>query len=179
MQKILLSETKLIYGEINKIAKVDISQIEQSIQKEKVSDDIFNVRNLYHKINFIQGLERANTYLVDHYQSDFNEPLYLNQKDSVYALNQPKGQSIEWHTHFDDYDVLNSPDYICIYCLSNTETPIDLVIEYSDHRDKKRLWKIDISKNQYKIFNGDLRFKLMTNNNNNDVNYIVFKYFSK
>ena len=179
MQKLLLSETKIIYGEINKIAKVDTSQIEQLIHNEKVSNDIFSIKNLYHKIDFSTYLQRANTYLIDHFQSQFDEPLYLNEKDSFYALNQPVNQSIGWHNHFDDYDVLNSPDYVCIYCLSNTEKPIDIMIEYSDHRDRKRIWKIDISKNQYKIFNGDLRFKLCNNSNLNDVNYVVFKYFSK
>ena len=52
MQKLLLSETKIIYGEINKIVKVDTSQIEQLIHKEKVSNDIFSIKNLYHKIDF-------------------------------------------------------------------------------------------------------------------------------
>ena len=86
MQKLLLSETKIIYGEINKIAKVDTSQIEQFIHKEKVSNDIFSIKNLYHKIDFSPYLQRANTYLIDHFQSQFNEPLYLNEKDSFYAL---------------------------------------------------------------------------------------------
>tara|TARA_Y100001972_G_scaffold66510_1_gene81102 strand:+ start:1482 stop:2021 length:540 start_codon:yes stop_codon:yes gene_type:complete len=179
MQKIKLSETIIVYDFIPKIAKIDRLSIAKTIHKNKVTNDIFDVRHLYHKVDWTQSVQWFDSYVVDHFGESDGYALYMLEKNSYFAINQPKNTSIDWHTWFNPNDIKSSPDWVCIYPLTDIEEKPELMVEYTDNRIKLNYWKLPIESNKFIMFNGDLRFKITNNNNDNDINYLVMKYQSK
>ena len=84
---------------------------------------------------------------------------------NVRAIVQQSGENINYHNHINPWDLENSPDISCLYCVSETPEPCHVVFKYDDGRNKHRLWKRELKYNNFILFNSDMEHYIETNKN--------------
>jgi hypothetical protein len=84
---------------------------------------------------------------------------------NVRSLVQQSGESINYHNHINPWDLENSPEISCLYCVSETVEPTYVIFKYDDGRNKHRLWKQEIKFNQFILFSSELEHTITQNKN--------------
>jgi len=182
MEKINLSSTNLYHGFVSHLAKLDLNQIQKNIvknQSKKITLDDFDLKNQYSHYDWEINLDYLVHYIIDFANVEYNKTFYLTDKFNFQSLIVNPQELIQSHNFFDNYDIKNSPDYTLIFCVKNGETPINFYLDYTDHRDKDRIYKMPLETNRYIIFNSDLKFRTEKNKNKDNSYFLVLNFNDK
>lgn len=173
MQKSLLSETFIVRGTVDKRAHLKPKLIENhclsnfTLDNKIKSDQFWHLED-YHAVPYHQHIQWFQDYVRDHYLEQFGKTL-IPPADHIHlnirSIVQQTGESINYHDHLNPWDLENSPEVSCLYCVSETPEPIDIIFKYDDGRNKHRLWKETIKYNQFILFNSDLSHYITQNKN--------------
>lgn len=159
MQKKILSEIHLIYGNVNMPKGFEIN-------RDKLSKDILQslLNNL--EFPFSKTWDILNTYIREHINAEYNIQL-VNKKTwgDFYKPNQISPPLL----NIDPVDLKNSPDYTLIYGVKTNKCFIK--IYYDDNRRKGRSWDIQLKDNMFIMF-PSINMYHIENNQKDSLNFI-------
>ena len=168
MQKVVLSEIDCISGfiespkgfEINRdVIKNDI--IKSYINEDRISKKEKDFTYYDYKVNFSQPLQWYKDYLRDHFRIEHNKTL-IPKLDFGIILD--KKQQSHNRNLVEPLDLLNAPDYTCIYGVDiDDEEQLEVVIHYDDNRRANRTWHVPLQNNKFIIFPSMQRFFISEN----------------
>jgi hypothetical protein len=107
-------------------------------------------------------------YVRDHYRAEYDRtvvPTTGDQSLNVRSLVLQTGETINYHNHVNPWDLENSPEISCLYCVSETPEPSHITFKYDDGRNKHRLWKQEIKYNQFILFSSNIEHCITKNKN--------------
>ena len=172
MEKKVLSEKFLITGAVSDIAFLKPKQIENHCLSNFTLDNRIKNDQFWHLEDYItlpyhQHIQWFFDYIRDHFRERYDRTLVPPTKAdlNVRAIVQQSGENINYHNHINPWDLENSPDISCLYCVSETPEPCHVVFKYDDGRNKHRLWKQEIKYNQFILFSSDIEHYIETNKN--------------
>lgn len=185
MKKIVLDEKSVVIGNLSKLSHVNNDILKNHIfsnfnEQNRASNDIFNSLFNYHKLPYHLHVHWLKDYIRDFYAAEFeNIVLYpvLNIKDNLFFILK-KNESLISHTHIDEHDLKNSPDYTCIYNVFSGKTKSHIFFEYNKGRDKQKKWKIDLEPGKFVVFSSSLYFYINKNENEEEHINLCFNYNS-
>jgi|TARA_R100000455_G_C6238042_1_gene97736 hypothetical protein len=167
MQKVVLSEISLIYGEVKtpkgfEIDRVKIKEeiISSFIKENRVSKNNKDYSYQDYKLPFSQNLQWLKDYIKDHFKAEYSFQL-VPKLDFGVILN-PKEKSF-LRNQVDPVDLRNSADYTCIYVVESEKDSCELIIEYDDNRRKGRTWHVPLKNNFYYIFPATQKYFISEN----------------
>ena len=173
MQKNTLSEKFVLTGTVNKVSHLNPRQIQNhclsnfSLETRMKNDQFWHLED-YNTIPYHQHIQWFQDYVRDHYREIYNRtlvPCTGSQEMNVRSLVQQSGESINYHNHINPWDLENSPEISCLYCVSETVEPTYVIFKYDDGRNKHRLWKQEIKFNQFILFSSELEHTITQNKN--------------
>jgi hypothetical protein len=159
MQKKVLTETDLYFGEVEMPEGFEINGIELS--HHSLHSKLQNEKFLYSRT-----WDMLNTYIREHVQMKYG--FQLINKDTwgtIYVPNQISTPLL----NIKPVDLVHSPDYTLLYGAHVKDCHIK--IHYDDQRDKGRLWTIPLVTNQFVMFPSTLMYYI-TNNQKDSLNFI-------
>tara|TARA_Y100001938_G_C7956488_1_gene361986 strand:- start:112 stop:675 length:564 start_codon:yes stop_codon:yes gene_type:complete len=173
MHKKTLSEKFIITGTVDTVSFVKPKLIENHCLSnfslaDKIKDDQFWHLEDYSKTPYHQHIHWFQDYIRDHYKLDYNATLVHpkeHQHLNIRSIIQQSGESINYHNHVNPWDLENSPEVSCLYCVSETPEPVYVIFKYNDGRNKHLLWKEEIKYNKYILFNSDIDHYITQNKN--------------
>lgn len=159
MQKKVLSETDLYFGEVKMPEGFEINGVE-------LSHHILNSKLQNEKFLFSKTWDMLNTYIREHIQA-YHE-LRLISKDTwgtIYSPNQTSTPLL----NIKPLDLLHSPDYTLLYGAYVNECFVK--IHYDDNRDKGRSWTLPLATNRFVMFPSTLMYYII-NNQKESLNFV-------
>ena len=160
MQKIVLSEQSLYYGDVAmpKGWDIDRNQLQENILKSEVTDSPFP---------FSRTFDMLNTYMRDYVNLEYG--FTLVNKDTWGNMYKPQETTIPL-LNIDPVDLRNSPDYTFLYGVNVKNCMVR--IHYEDNRRKGRSWDIELKNNMFIMFPSTNMYYI-TNNQNDQLNFIL------
>ncbi len=156
MQKKVLSEIDLYYGEINTPKGFEIKRntiknsiLDSFIKEKRISKNIKDYSYVDYQLEYSQAHQWLQDYMRDHFRSEYDKTL-INKLSwgNVYDYNQKSFS----RTTVDPVDLRNAPDYTFIYGVDVGKDSTGVIIEYDDNRRKGRTWHISLNNNDFVMF---------------------------
>ena len=160
MQKKVLSEIALYYGDVAMPKHWEIDPIERS-------HHILNFNLTNEKFQFSRTWDKLNTYLREHINLEYG--FQLVNKETRGNVYKPKEISIPL-LNIDPVDLRNSPDYTLLYGVKAKDCSVR--IHYDDNRRAGRSWDIPLKNNQFIMFPSTNMYYI-TNNQKDSLNFIL------
>ena len=171
MHKTLLSETFIVTGTVQKESFLKPKQIENHCLSNftldtKIKDDQFWHLEDYNTVPYHQHIQWFQDYIRDHYRAEYGlSTIPLTNNLGIRSIIQQTGQVINYHNHINPWNLEDSPEVSCLYCVSETFEPNYVIFKYDDGRNKHRLWKQEIKHNQFILFSSSLEHTITQNKN--------------
>ena len=159
MQKKVLSEIALYYGDVNMPKGWDID-------REKLSGDILQSIIQNKNFPFSRTFDMLNTYMRDHISLDYG--FTLINKDTFGNIYKP-GETSQPFINVDPVDLRNSPDYTLLYGVKVKNCFVR--VHYEDNRRKGRSWDIELKNNMFIMFPSTNMY-FLTNNQKDSLNFV-------
>ena len=159
MQKKVLSEQSLFYGNIDMPKGFEINQ-------EKLTNDILQSTFNSKEFPFSRTWDMLNTYMRDFIGLDYGINL-INKKTwgNIYKPHQVSLPLL----NIDPVDLRNSPDFTLLYGVKVKDCNVR--IHFEDNRRKGRSWDIELKNNMFIMFPSTNMYYL-TNNQKDSLNFI-------
>ena len=159
MQKKVLSEQSLFYGDIDMPKGFEIDQ-------EKLTNDILQSTFNTKKFPFSRTWDMLNTYMRDFIGLDYG--INLVNKSTWGNIYKPAETTIPL-LNIDPVDLRNSPDFTMLYGVKVKDCFVR--IHYEDNRRKGRSWDIELKNNMFIMFPSTNMYYL-TNNQKDSLNFV-------
>ena len=159
MQKKVLSEIALYYGDVTMPKDWDIDQ-------DKLQTDILNSQITDSPFPFSRTWDMLNTYIRDHINLEYG--FNLINKETRGNMYKPQETTIPL-LNIDPIDLRNSPDYTLLYGVKVKDCMVR--IHYEDNRRKGRSWDIKLTDNMFIMFPSTNMYYL-TNNQKDSLNFV-------
>tara|TARA_B100001057_G_C22739875_1_gene907277 strand:- start:741 stop:1310 length:570 start_codon:yes stop_codon:yes gene_type:complete len=181
MQKKSLSETFLNQHFLSEKSLVQQEHLIEVAEKcnEKLSNNNFDYQRDYNKLIDDQQIFWLLEYIIDIYDLNYDTPLIF-LKSAVIKLKP--GHNLNSHNHLDEYDIDNSPDITCLYCVKVKDVNVDdwsknsvCMVEYEDHRWKQKKWEVPIERKKFILFNSSLNHSII-NKESEDMILLSFQF---
>jgi len=140
MQKKVLSEIDLYYGDVAMPKDWQIDPIELSLQILQ-----YQIHN--QKFPPSKTWDKLNAYISEHIRLEYN--LNLVNKKTWGNIYSPHETTIPL-LNIDPVDLRNSPDYTLLYGVKVKDCSV--IIHYDDNRRKGKTWTIPLSNNKFVMF---------------------------
>tara|TARA_Y100001972_G_scaffold43742_1_gene53835 strand:+ start:535 stop:1086 length:552 start_codon:yes stop_codon:yes gene_type:complete len=167
MKRVVLSEIDIISGTIDSPKGFEINRnkikndiINSFINQKRISNNEKDFAYTDYQVPFSQPLQWLKDYLRDHFRVEYNRTL-VPKLD--FGLVLDKKQQSHNRNLIEPLNLLNSPDYICIYGIDINEDQLKVVIHYDDNRRANRTWHIPLHNNKFIIFPSMQRFFISEN----------------
>lgn len=159
MQKKVLTEQSLYYGDISMPKNYEINRDELSHYILQASFD-------NKKFPFSKTFDMLNTYIREHFNLKHKIKL-VNKKTwgNIYSPNQTSIPLL----NIDPLDLRNSADYTLLYGVKAENCMVK--INYDDNRRKDRNWDIELKDNKFVMFPSTNMYYI-TNNQKDSLNFI-------
>jgi hypothetical protein len=159
MQKKVLSEQSLYYGDITmpKDWDIDREELSENILKSQITDSPFP---------FSKTFDMLNTYLREHINVEYG--FTLINKQTWGNTYKPQELSIPL-LNIDPVDLRNSPDFTLLYGVKVDNCSVK--IHYDDNRRKGRSWDVPLTNNKFIMFPSTNMYYL-TNNQTGSLNFV-------
>ena len=159
MQRQVLTEQSLFYGDINMPKGFEIDQ-------EKLTNDILQSTFNSKEFPFSRTWDMLNTYMRDFIGVEHNINL-INKKTwgNIYKPHQVSLPLL----NIDPVDLRNSPDFTLLYGVKVKDCNVR--IHFEDNRRKGRSWDIELKNNMFIMFPSTNMYYL-TNNQKDSLNFI-------
>jgi hypothetical protein len=159
MQKKVLSEQSLFYGNINMPKSFEIDQ-------EKLTNDILQSTFINKDFPFSRTWDMLNTYMKDfiNLEHDIN----LVNKSTWGDIYKPNEITIPL-LNIDLVDLKNSPDFTMLYGVKVKDCFVR--IHFDDNRRKGRSWDIELKNNMFIMFPSTNMYYI-TNTQKDSLNFI-------
>ena len=159
MQKKVLTEQSLFYGDVSMPKDWEIDRIE-------LSHHILHSSLTNQELQFSKTYDRLNTYMRDfigvkHNINLINKSMWGN----IYKPNETTTPLL----NIDPVDLRNSPDFTMLYGVNVKNCSVK--IHYDDNRRKGRSWDIDLTDNMFIMFPSTNMYYL-TNNQKDSLNFV-------
>ena len=166
MQKIILSEQSLYYGDVAmpKDWDIDRDKLQQDILKSQITDSPFPYSRTW---------DMLNTYMREHV--NLNYDFSLINKGMWGNMYKPQESSIPL-LHIDPVDLRNSPDFTFLYGVGVNNCMVK--IYYDDNRRKGRTWDIELTNNKFVMFPSTNMYYL-TNNQKDHLNFVLTTLYER
>ena len=159
MQKKILSEQSLFYGDIDMPKGFEIDQ-------EKLTNDILQSTFNSKEFPFSRTWDMLNTYMRDFIGLDYG--INLVNKSTWGNIYKPAETTIPL-LNIDPVDLRNSPDFTMLYGVKVKDCFVR--IHYEDNRRKGRSWDIELKNNMFIMFPSTNMYYL-TNNQKDSLNFV-------
>ena len=159
MQKKVLSEIALYYGDVNMPKGWDID-------RKKLSGDILQSIIQNKDFPFSRTFDMLNTYMRDHINLEYG--FTLINKETWGNIYKPQEITIPL-LNIDPVDLRNSPDYTLLYGVKVKNCNVR--IHYEDNRRKGRSWDIELKDNMFIMFPSTSMYYL-TNYQKDSLNFV-------
>ena len=159
MQKKVLSEQSLFYGDIDMPQGFEIDQ-------EKLTNDILQPTFNTKEFPFSRTWDMLNTYMRDFIGLDYG--INLVNKSTWGNIYKPNETTIPL-LNIDPVDLRNSPDFTMLYGVKVKDCFVR--IHYEDNRRKGRSWDIELKNNMFIMFPSTNMYYL-TNNQKDSLNFV-------
>ena len=160
MQKILLTEQSIFYGDVDMPKDWDID-------REQLSQDILRTNINETQFPFSRNWDMLNTYLREHINLHFN--INLVSKETTGHIFKPSEKSSPI-LQVDPVDLKQSPDYILLYGVHVEDCKVKIF--YDDNRRKGRSWHIPVNNNCFYMFPSTQRY-CITENTSDQMNVLL------
>ena len=160
MQKKVLSEIALYYGDVDMPKDWDIDRI-------KLQEDILKSQINNKKFPFSRNWDMLNTYIRDHINVEYG--FQLINKETWGNVYKPKEISIPL-LNIDPVDLRNSADYTLLYGVKVKDCSVR--IHYDDNRRAGRSWDMPLKNNKFIMF-PSMQMYYITNNQKDSLNSIL------
>tara|TARA_R100001510_G_C7557150_1_gene138608 strand:+ start:206 stop:709 length:504 start_codon:yes stop_codon:yes gene_type:complete len=160
MQKILLTEQSIFFGDVDMPRDWDID-------REQLSQDILKTNINETQFPFSRNWDMLNTYITEHINLNFH--INLVSKQTTGHIFKPKETSTPF-LQVDPVDLRNSPDYILLYGVHVKDCFVKIF--YDDNRRKGRSWDIPLSNNKFIMF-PSTNLHYITNKQEENLNFIL------
>ena len=170
MQKKLLSETFIVTGTVEKESFLKLKQIENhclsnfTLDNRMTSDQFWHLDD-YISLPYHQHIQWFQDYIRDHYRGQYGSGLVPILDGGIRGIVQQSGEHINYHNHVNPWNLEDSPEVSCLYCVSETPQKSYVTFKYDDGRNKHRLWKQQIKQNQFILFSSHLEHTITQNKN--------------
>ena len=159
MQKKVLSETELYFGEVKMPEGFEINGIE-------LSHYTLNSKLQNEKFLYSRTWDMLNTYIREHIRAYYGFQLIVKDTwGTIYSPNQTSTPLLD----IKPVDLLHSPDYTLLYGAYVNECFIK--IHYDDKRDRGRTWTLPLATNRFVMFPSTLMYYII-NNQKESLNFI-------
>jgi hypothetical protein len=159
MQRQVLTEQSLFYGDINMPKGFEIDQ-------EKLTNDILQSTFNSKEFPFSRTWDMLNTYMRDFIGLDYG--INLVNKSTWGNIYKPNETTIPL-LNIDPVDLRNSPDFTMLYGVKVKDCFVR--IYYEDNRRKGRSWDIELKNNMFIMFPSTNMYYL-TNNQKDSLNFV-------
>ena len=159
MQRKVLTEQSLFYGDINMPKGFEIDQ-------EKLTNDILQSTFNSKEFPFSRTWDMLNTYMRDHIGLEYG--INLVNKSTWGNIYKPNETTIPL-LNIDPVDLRNSPDFTMLYGVKVKDCFVR--IHYEDNRRKGRSWDIELKNNMFIMFPSTNMYYL-TNNQKDSLNFV-------
>ena len=159
MQKKVLTEQSLFYGDINMPIHWDIDR--NDLAHHILHSDLTN-----EKLQFSKTWDKLNTYIVDFMRLEHG--IDLIKKSTWGNIYKPNETTIPL-LNIDPVDLRNSPDFTMLYGVKVKDCFVR--IHYDDNRRKGRSWDIELKNNMFIMFPSTNTY-IIRNKKNEDLNFI-------
>ena len=159
MQKKVLSEQSLFYGDIDMPKGFEIDQ-------EKLTNDILQSTFTNKDFPFSRTWDMLNTYMRDFI--GLEQGINLVNKSTWGNIYKPNETTIPL-LNIDPVDLRNSPDFTMLYGVKVKDCFVR--IHYEDNRRKGRSWDIELKNNMFIMFPSTNMYYL-TNNQKDSLNFV-------
>ena len=159
MQKKVLSEQSLFYGDIDMPKGFEIDQ-------EKLTNDILQSTFNSKEFPFSRTWDMLNTYMRDFIGLDYG--INLVNKSTWGNIYKPNETTIPL-LNIDPVDLRNSPDFTMLYGVKVKDCFVR--IHYEDNRRKGRSWDIELKDNMFIMFPSTNMYYL-TNTQKDSLNFV-------
>jgi len=159
MQRQVLTEQSLFYGDINMPKGFEIDQ-------EKLTNDILQSTFNSKEFPFSRTWDMLNTYMRDFIGLDYG--INLVNKSTWGNIYKPNETTIPL-LNIDPVDLRNSPDFTMLYGVKVKDCMVR--IHYEDNRRKGRSWDIELKNNMFIMFPSTNMYYL-TNNQKDSLNFV-------
>ena len=156
MQRQVLTEQSLFYGDINMPKGFEIDQ-------EKLTNDILQSTFNSKEFPFSRTWDMLNTYMRDFIGLDYG--INLVNKSTWGNIYKPNETTIPL-LNIDPVDLRNSPDFTMLYGVKVKDCNVR--IHYEDNRRKGRSWDIELKNNMFPSTN----MYYITNNQKDSLNFV-------
>ena len=172
MEKLRLTESFIIIGEIDEVSFVDTKLIKNHVLSNftlaaRYDDKQYWYMKDYVKVPYHQHIQWTQDYLRDHYKAEYGQTLVPTPQDSIRGIVQQTGENVNSHNNIKDHHLLDSPDVCCFYTVATGKQESNIVFEYDDGRNKHRRWKVPLEQDQFILFSSNLNHYI-THNKNKD-----------
>ena len=140
MQKKVLSEIDLYYGEIKMPKGFEIDQnkikndiIESYVKQKRINNNPQAYAFDDYVVPFSQPLQWLQDYVRDHWKVEYGYTLVTKNMHGNIMHSKEKSWT---RNQVEPVDLLNSPDYTFIYGVDVNKDSSDCIIEYDDNRRK-------------------------------------------
>ena len=159
MQKKVLTEQSIYYGNVSMPKHWEIDQIELShyILQSNLTDT---------KLKFSKTFDKLNTYIKDFIRLEYS--INLVNKETWGNIYKPNETTVPL-LNVDPVDLRNSPDFTMLYGVKVKDCNVR--IHYEDNRRKGRSWDIELKNNMFIMFPSTNMYYL-TNNQKDSLNFI-------
>ena len=159
MQRKVLTEQSLFYGDINMPKGFEIDQ-------EKLTNDILQSTFNSKEFPFSRTWDMLNTYMRDFIGLEHN--INLVNKSTWGNIYKPNETTIPL-LNIDPVDLRNSPDFTMLYGVKVKDCFVR--IHYEDNRRKGRSWDIELKNNMFIMFPSTNMYYI-TNNQKDSLNFV-------
>ena len=159
MQKKVLTEQSIYYGNVSMPKHWEIDQIELShyILQSNLTDT---------KLKFSKTFDKLNTYIKDFIRLEYS--INLVNKETWGNIYKPNETTVPL-LNVDPVDLRNSPDFTMLYGVKVKDCNVR--IHYEDNRRKGRSWDIELKNNMFIMFPSTNMYYL-TNNQKDSLNFV-------
>jgi hypothetical protein len=167
MQKVVLSEINLYYGEIKtpkgfeiQRSKIKNNIIESYINNKKISSNPKDYSYNDYQTSYSQSLGWLQDHVRDYFKLDYKQTLIPKLTwGNVYEYQQ---QSF-LRNNIEPLDLKNSPDYTFVYGVDVGQDSCNMIIEYDDNRRANRTWHIPMNNNYFVMFPSTQKYFITKN----------------
>ena len=159
MQKKVLSEVSLYYGDVSMPKDWEIDPIELTHQILQ-----YQIHN--QKFPYSKTWDKLNTYIREHIRLEYN--INLINKKTWGNIYKPAETTIPL-LNINPVDLQNSPDYTLLYGVKVDKCFVR--IHYDDNRRKGRSWDIPLLNNRFIMFPSTQMYYI-TNTQKDSLNFV-------
>ena len=159
MQKKVLTEQALYYGDVSMPKHWEIDRVELSHQ-------ILHSSLTNEELKFSRTYDKLNTYIKNYI--GLNYDINLNNKSTWGNIYKPNETTIPL-LNINPVDLQNSPDFTMLYGVKVKDCFVR--IHYEDNRRKGRSWDIELKNNMFIMFPSTNMYYL-TNNQKDSLNFV-------